>query len=273
MALQAAGVPVTAPVAGVAMGLIKEGDDYIVLTDIAGVEDHLGDMDFKVAGTAEGITALQMDIKITSITAEIMKIAVEQAREGRLHILGAMAKALTGARDSVNQNAPRITVMNIPKDKIREVIGTGGKVIREITEVTGAKIDIEDDGTIKVAAVDASAAQKAIDWIRGIVAEPEIGVIYIGKVVKTAEFGAFVNFLGSRDGLVHISELTQGRVAKTTDVVNVGDAVKVKVLGFDERGKVKLSMRVVDQATGEDIGDKVGPKGGRGERRERDAAE
>jgi polyribonucleotide nucleotidyltransferase len=215
-------------------------------------------MDFKVAGSEKGITALQMDIKITSITAEIMKIAVEQARDGRLHILAEMAKALTGARDSVNQNAPRITVINIPKDKIREVIGTGGKVIREITEMTGAKIDIEDDGTIKVAAVDATAAQKAIDWIRGIVAEPEVGVVYEGKVVKVMDFGAFVNFLGSRDGLVHISELAPQRVKQVSDVVQVGQQVKVKVLGMDDRGKVKLSMKVVDQATGADISDQVG---------------
>jgi polyribonucleotide nucleotidyltransferase len=226
-------------------------------------------MDFKVAGTKDGITALQMDIKITSITPEIMKVALEQAHEGRMHILGEMAKAIAGARGEVAANAPRIHVINIPRDKIRDVIGTGGKVIREIVEQTGAKIDIEDDGTVKIASADGDKAQAAIDWIRGIVAEPEVGVIYNGKVVKTAEFGAFVNFLGSRDGLVHISELAQGRVAKTTDVVNVGDAVKVKVLGFDDRGKVKLSMRVVDQATGEDITEKVGPKGGRSERGER----
>ena len=207
-----------------------------------------------------------MDIKITSITPEIMRIALAQARDGRMHILGEMAKALTGARGDVAATAPRITIINVPKEKIREVIGTGGKVIREIVEQTGCKIDIEDDGTIKIAATDALQAQRAIDWIRGIVAEPEIGVIYNGKVVKTADFGAFVNFLGSRDGLVHISELQQGRVGKTTDVVNVGDQVKVKVIGFDERGKVKLSMRVVDQATGEDITEKVGAKPGRGDR-------
>jgi len=237
-----------------------------VLSDILGDEDHLGDMDFKVAGTDSGITALQMDIKITSITPDIMRIALEQARDGRMHILGEMAKALTGHRGDVAATAPRITIMNVPKEKIREVIGTGGKVIREIVEQTGCKVDIEDDGTIKIAATDSLQAQRAIDWIRGIVAEPEIGIIYNGKVVKTAEFGAFVNFLGSRDGLVHISELQQGRVGKTTDVVNVGDQVKVKVLGFDDRGKVKLSMRVVDQATGEDITEKVGAKPGRGDR-------
>jgi polyribonucleotide nucleotidyltransferase len=214
-------------------------------------------MDFKVAGTEQGITALQMDIKITSITSQIMQIALDQAKGGRLHILGEMAKALTGARDSVNQNAPRITVINIPKDKIREVIGTGGKVIREITEQTGAKIDIEDDGTIKVAAVDAAAANAAINWIKGIVAEPEVGVVYDGKVVKVMDFGAFVNFLGSRDGLVHISELAPQRVKQVGDVVQVGQAVKVKVIGMDDRGKVKLSMKVVDQATGEDISEKI----------------
>ncbi len=224
-----------------------------MLSDILGDEDHLGDMDFKVAGTAGGITALQMDIKITSITEEIMKIALAQAKDGRVHILGEMAKALEAAREAVSTNAPRITTITIPKDKIREVIGSGGKVIREITEVTGAKIDIEDDGTIKVAAVDEAASKAAIDWIRGIVAEPEVGVIYTGKVVKTVDFGAFVNFLGARDGLVHISELAPQRVGKVTDVVNVGDQVKVKVLGFDDRGKVKLSMKQVDQATGEDI--------------------
>ena len=262
LALMDAGVPLKNPVAGIAMGLIKEDRGYAVLSDILGDEDHLGDMDFKVAGTEQGVTSLQMDIKITSITPQIMEVALGQAREGRLHILGEMAKALTGARTDVAATAPRITIINIPKEKIRDVIGTGGKVIREIVEQTGAKIDIEDDGTIKIAANEMTKAQAAIDWICGIVAEPEIGVIYTGKVVKTAEFGAFVNFLGSRDGLVHVSELAQGRVNKTADVVNVGDAVRVKVLGFDERGKVKLSMRVVDQATGEDISEKVGPKGG-----------
>jgi polyribonucleotide nucleotidyltransferase len=265
LALMDAGVPLKRPVAGIAMGLIKEDRGFAVLSDILGDEDHLGDMDFKVAGTEHGITSLQMDIKITSITPEIMKIALDQAKHGRLHILGEMSKALTGNRNQVAATAPRITVITVPKEKIREIIGTGGKVIREIVEVTGAKIDIEDDGTIKVAATSTESSQKAIDWIRGIVAEPELGVIYLGKVVKTADFGAFVNFLGSRDGLVHISELQQGRVNRTTDVVNVGDQVRVKVLGFDDRGKVKLSMRVVDQATGEDISDKVGPKGGRRE--------
>ena len=253
LSLMDAGVPLIRPVAGIAMGLIKEGDRFAVLSDILGDEDHLGDMDFKVAGTEKGITSLQMDIKITSITEDIMKIALDQAQGGRLHILGEMSKGLAGAREGVSSNAPRITTFSIPKDKIREVIGTGGKVIREITEQTGAKIDIEDDGTIKVAAVDSEAADKAIAWIKGIVAEPEIGTIYVGKVVKVVDFGAFVNFLGSKDGLVHISELAAKRVAKVTDVVNEGDAVKVKVLGVDERGKVRLSMKVVNQETGEEL--------------------
>ncbi len=236
LSLMDAGVPLRKPVAGIAMGLIKEEDGYAVLSDILGDEDHLGDMDFKVAGTGDGVTALQMDIKITSITEDIMSRALAQAKEGRLHILGEMAKAIHTSRAAVSQNAPRITIINIPKDKIREVIGSGGKVIREIVEVTGAKIDIEDDGTVKVAAVDASASQAAIDWIRNIVAEPEIGVIYNGKVVKVVDFGAFVNFLGSRDGLVHISELAPQRVKQVSDVVQVGDQVKVKVLGIDDRG-------------------------------------
>ena len=262
LSLMDAGVPLKSPVAGIAMGLIKEERGYAVLSDILGDEDHLGDMDFKVAGTETGITALQMDIKITSITPEIMKVALEQAREGRIHILGEMSKGLAGARSGVSKTAPQITTISVPKDKIREIIGTGGKVIRDIVETTGCKIDIEDDGTIKIAATSTEQAQLAIDRIRGIVAEPEIGVIYPGKVVKTADFGAFVNFLGARDGLVHISELAQGRVNKTADVVSVGDAVRVKVMGFDDRGKVKLSMRVVDQATGADISEQVGPKGG-----------
>ncbi|MGE0421796.1 MAG: polyribonucleotide nucleotidyltransferase [Reyranellaceae bacterium] len=266
LSLMDAGVPLARPVAGIAMGLIKEGERYAVLSDILGDEDHLGDMDFKVAGTEKGVTSLQMDLKITSITEEIMKVALAQAKDGRLHILGEMAKGLGGARESVSQNAPRITVINIPKDKIREVIGTGGKVIREITEQTGAKIDIEDDGTVKVAAVDNKSAQAALDWIKGIVAEPEVGVVYNGKVVKVVEFGAFVNFLGARDGLVHISELAPRRVAKVGDVVKEGDQVKVKVLGVDDRGKVKLSMKVVDQETGEDISEKL-----RAERDQRDA--
>ena len=254
LSMMDAGVPLSRPVAGIAMGLIKEGDDFAVLSDILGDEDHLGDMDFKVAGTETGVTSLQMDIKITSITKEIMEIALNQARDGRLHILDEMAKALTQAREGVSDMAPRITVISMPKDKIREVIGTGGKVIREISETTGAKIDIEDDGTVKVAAVDNEASpRQAIDWIRSIVAEPEIGVIYDGKVVKVVDFGAFVNFLGARDGLVHISELAPQRVKTVDDVVKEGDMVKVKCIGMDDRGKVKLSMKRVDQETGEDL--------------------
>jgi polyribonucleotide nucleotidyltransferase len=210
-------------------------------------------MDFKVAGTSEGITALQMDIKITSITKDIMETALEQAREGRLHILDEMAKAIDHARDDVSENAPRITVIMVPTDKIREIIGPGGKMIREICETTGAKIDIEDDGTVKVAAVDEKASEGAIGMIKAITAEPEVGVIYTGKVVKTVDFGAFVNFMGARDGLVHISELCPERVEKTTDIVNIGDEVKVKLIGIDNRGKVKLSMKSVDQESGEEI--------------------
>jgi polyribonucleotide nucleotidyltransferase len=251
LAMMDAGVPLLKPVAGIAMGLIKEGKDFAVLSDILGDEDHLGDMDFKVAGTEQGITALQMDIKITSITEEIMRIAVDQAKTGRLHILGEMSKALTEARGELSEFAPQIVTLTIPTDKIREVIGTGGKVIREICEVSGAKVDIEDDGTIKVSAVSAEAIQKAVDMIKGITEEPEIGKVYQGKVVKTVDFGAFVNFMGAKDGLVHISELADQRVGQTTDVVNEGDAVKVVVLGMDDRGKVKLSMKRVNQETGE----------------------
>jgi polyribonucleotide nucleotidyltransferase len=257
LALMDAGVPLARPVAGIAMGLIKEDQGVAVLSDILGDEDHLGDMDFKVAGTEIGVTSLQMDLKITSIDEAIMKTALGQARDGRLHILGEMAKGLAEARGEVSRNAPRITTFTIPKEKIREVIGTGGKVIREITEVTGCKIDIEDDGTIKVASADGDKAKAAIEWIKGIVAEPELNAIYTGKVVKTMDFGAFVNFMGSRDGLVHISELAPRRVEKTTDIVKIGDSVKVKLIGFDDRGKVKLSMKRVDQATGEDISAQV----------------
>ena len=257
LSMMDAGVPLPRPVAGIAMGLIKEGDDYAVLSDIMGDEDHLGDMDFKVAGTETGVTSLQMDIKITSVTPQIMQIALDQARDGRLHILNEMQKALTTAREGVSDRAPQITVINVPKDKIRDIIGTGGKVIREICEETGAKVDIEDDGTVKVAAVNADAANAAINWIKGIVAEPEPGQIYDGKVVKVVDFGAFVNFLGQKDGLVHISELSDQRVGKVTDVVNEGDMVKVKCVSFDDRGRVKLSMRQVDQTTGEDLSEKV----------------
>ncbi|MFC0408849.1 polyribonucleotide nucleotidyltransferase [Roseomonas elaeocarpi] len=280
LSLMDAGVPLKRPCAGIAMGLIKEDRGFAVLSDILGDEDHLGDMDFKVAGTEQGITALQMDIKITSITFDIMKTALEQAKDGRIHILGEMSKGLSGARSDVSANAPKVTIITVPKDKIREVIGTGGKVIREIVEQTGTKIDIDDDGTIKIASSSPEATQAAIDRIKGITAQAEIGAIYTGTVVKTADFGAFVNFLGSKDGLVHISELAADRVNKTTDVVNVGDKVKVKVIGFDDRGKVKLSMRVVDQASGADITEQVGarrprPEGeeggeGRGDRPRRD---
>jgi polyribonucleotide nucleotidyltransferase len=256
LSLMDAGVPLKAPCAGIAMGLIKEGDRFAVLSDILGDEDHLGDMDFKVAGTAEGITSLQMDIKITGITEEIMKVALWQAKDGRMHILDRMAEALTGARASLGEHAPRIETMKIPTDKIREVIGTGGKVIREIVEKTGAKIDIQDDGTVKVASSSGPSIEAAVKWIKSIVSEPEVGEIYDGKVVKVVEFGAFVNFFGARDGLVHVSELAPRRVAKVTDVVNEGDAVKVKLLGFDNRGKVRLSMKQVDQATGEDLSKK-----------------
>ena len=253
LALMDAGVPMARPVAGIAMGLIKEGKDFAVLSDILGDEDHLGDMDFKVAGSDAGITSLQMDIKITSITPEIMEIALEQAREGRIHILDEMAKALNSARDGLADSAPKITTMKIPVDKIRDIIGPGGKIIREICETTGAKIDIDDDGTVKVAAVTGTSGEAAVARIRDIVAEPELGVIYNGKVVKTVDFGAFVNFLGAKDGLVHISELQDGRTEKTTDICKEGDEVKVKVIGFDDRGKVKLSMKRVDQATGADL--------------------
>ena len=247
LALMDAGVPLPRPVAGIAMGLIKEQEKFVVLSDILGDEDHLGDMDFKVAGTSHGVTALQMDIKITSITSEIMRTALQQAAKGRLHILAEMAKTLPISRPAVSEKAPRITVISVPKDKIREIIGTGGKVIREICEVTKAKIDIDDDGTVKVAAVDAVSSQAAINWIRGIISEPEIGTIYTGKVVKIMDFGAFVNFLGSRDGLVHVSEMASQRIKQPSDVVAVGDTVRVKVLGVDDRGKIKLSMKNIDQ--------------------------
>ena len=253
LALMDAGVPLDRPVAGIAMGLIKEGDSFAVLSDILGDEDHLGDMDFKVAGSEAGVHSLQMDIKITSITPEIMQIALDQAKDGRLHILGEMAKALTSARDGLADSAPKITTMSIPVDKIRDIIGPGGKIIREICETTGAKIDIDDDGTVKVAAVTGASGEAAVARIKDIVAEHELGVIYTGKVVKTVDFGAFVNFLGAKDGLVHISELQNGRTEKTTDICKEGDMVKVKVIGCDDRGKVKLAMKRVDQETGADL--------------------
>ena len=253
LALMDAGVPLAKPVAGIAMGLIKEDERFAVLSDILGDEDHLGDMDFKVAGTSAGITSLQMDIKIDGITEEIMKVALGQAKDGRLHILGEMSKALSESRGQLGEFAPRIEVMHIPTDKIRDVIGSGGKVIREIVEKTGAKINIEDDGTVKIASANAKEIEAAKKWIHTIVAEPEVGEIYEGTVVKTADFGAFVNFFGPRDGLVHISQLASERVQKTTDVVKEGDKVWVKLMGFDERGKVRLSMKVVDQKTGKEL--------------------
>jgi polyribonucleotide nucleotidyltransferase len=271
LALMDAGVPLSRPVAGIAMGLIKEGDRFAVLSDILGDEDHLGDMDFKVAGSERGITSLQMDIKIDGITEEIMKVALDQAKGGRLHILGEMAKAITESRHELGEFAPRIEVMHIPTDKIRDVIGTGGKVIREIVEKTGAKINIEDDGTVKIASSNGKEIEAAKKWIHTIVAEPEVGEIYEGTVVKVADFGAFVNFFGPRDGLVHISQLAGERVAKTGDVVKEGQKVWVKLLGFDERGKVRLSMKVVDQATGKEIPQADKPKRDKKEEGEGDA--
>jgi len=251
LSMMDAGIPLSKPVAGIAMGLIKEDDRVAVLSDILGDEDHLGDMDFKVAGTNDGITSLQMDIKITGITKDIMETALSQAKNGRIHILEEMAKALDKARDTVNSNAPRIETINVPTDKIREVIGAGGKVIREIVEESGAKVDINDDGVVKIASNNAEAIEKALEMINSIVAEPEVGTIYEGKVVKIMDFGAFVNFFGKKDGLVHISQLSTERVNKVTDVVSEGDIVKVKFVGFD-RGKVKLSMKNIDQETGEE---------------------
>jgi polyribonucleotide nucleotidyltransferase len=255
LAMMDGGVPLERPIAGIAMGLILEGKEFAVLSDILGDEDHLGDMDFKVAGTSEGVTSLQMDIKINGITEEIMKVALTQAKQGRTHILGEMAKALSAPRTEMSIRAPRITTIKINKDKIREVIGSGGKVIREITETTGAKIDIEDDGTINIFATTGESGKAALEWIRGIVAEAEVGRIYEGKVVRIVDFGAFVNFMAGQDGLVHVSEMADHRVEKVTDVVSEGQNVKVKVLDIDERGKVRLSMKVVDQATGEDQSD------------------
>ncbi len=253
LAMMDAGIPIKRPVAGIAMGLIKEAERFAVLSDILGDEDHLGDMDFKVAGTSEGVTSLQMDIKITGITEEIMNVALNQARRGRMHILAEMGKALQQARPELGEYAPRIETIHIPVDKIREVIGSGGSVIREIVAESGAKIDISDDGTVKIASANAESIRTAINRIKAIASEPEVGEIYKGKVVKVMEFGAFVNFFGSRDGLVHISQLAEGRPKAVTDVVKEGDVVWVKLLGFDDRGKVKLSMKVVDQKTGKEI--------------------
>jgi polyribonucleotide nucleotidyltransferase len=253
LALMDAGVPLKKSVSGIAMGLILEKDGFAVLSDILGDEDHLGDMDFKVAGTADGVTSLQMDIKIPGITETIMQQALAQARDGRLHILGEMAKAIDGARPDVGEYAPKIETINIPVDKIREVIGTGGKVIREIVATTGAKVDVNDDGVVKVAASDGAKIKAAVDWIRSITSEPEVGQIYEGKVVKIVDFGAFVNFFGAKDGLVHVSQIANERVNKVSDVLQEGQAVKVKLVGFDDRGKTRLSMKVVDQVTGEDL--------------------
>ena len=270
LAMMDAGIPLKRPVAGIAMGLILEGERFAVLSDILGDEDHLGDMDFKVAGTKEGVTSLQMDIKIAGITEEIMKVALGQAKDGRMHILGEMAKAIDTSRSELGEYAPRIETMQIPKDKIREVIGTGGKVIREIVEKTGAKINIDDEGLIKIASSDKAQIDAAYKWIHSIVAEPEIGEIYKGKVVKIMEFGAFVNFFGAKDGLVHVSQLARERVEKPSDVVKEGDVVKVKLMGFDDRGKTKLSMKVVDQATGADLSAEMGEEANDpGPRRER----
>ena len=256
LAMMDAGVPLTKPVSGIAMGLILEPDGYVVLSDILGDEDHLGDMDFKVAGTADGITSLQMDIKIPGITEEIMQKALAQAQAGRIHILGEMAKAISGAREEIGEYAPKIETLSIPTDKIRDVIGTGGKVIREIVATTGAKVDVSDDGTVKVSASDSEKIKAAIDWIKSLTSEPEVGAIYDGKVVKVVDFGAFVNFFGAKDGLVHVSQISKERVSKPSDVLSEGQIVKVKLMGFDDRGKTKLSMKVVDQETGEDLSKK-----------------
>jgi polyribonucleotide nucleotidyltransferase len=277
LALMDAGVPVKSPVAGIAMGLVKEDDRFVVLSDILGDEDHLGDMDFKVAGSKDGISALQMDIKIQGITEEIMKTALAQAKEGRAHILGEMAKALPETRTELSEHAPRIETMQIPKDKIREVIGTGGKVIREIVAETGAKVDIDDEGVIKIASSDLAKIEAARQWIQGIVAEPEVGKVYTGKVASIVDFGAFVTFMPGKDGLVHVSEIKNERVENVRDVISEGQDVKVKLLEIDPRGKVRLSMRLVDQETGEELpdtrpprepreGGDRGPRGDRGDR-------
>ncbi|MDQ2879000.1 MAG: polyribonucleotide nucleotidyltransferase [Pseudomonadota bacterium] len=277
LSMMDAGVPLKRPVSGIAMGLILEGKDFAVLSDILGDEDHLGDMDFKVAGTSEGITTMQMDIKIAGITEEIMKKALDQAKEGRAHILGEMAKALDHTREELSAHAPRIESFTIDKSKIREVIGTGGKVIREIVATTGAKVDIDDEGVIKVSSSDPAQIAAAIAWIKGLVEEAEVGKVYDGKVVNIVDFGAFVNFMGGKDGLVHVSEMRNERVEKVSDVVSEGQEVKVKVLEIDPRGKVRLSMRVVDQETGAELedtrparepreGGDRGPRGDRGDR-------
>ena len=269
LSMMDAGVPITRPVSGIAMGLILEGDEFTVLSDILGDEDHLGDMDFKVAGTSEGITTMQMDIKVAGITKEIFEAALQQAKGGRAHILGEMQKALGSARTELSAHAPRIETIQIDKSKIRDVIGTGGKVIREIVAETGAKVDIDDEGVIKISSSDLSQIEAAKNWILGIVEEPEVGKIYDGKVVTIVDFGAFVNFMGGKDGLVHVSEMKNERVEKPTDVVSEGQAVKVKVLEIDPRGKVRLSMRVVDQETGAELEDTRPPREPRGDRGDR----
>ncbi|HSX57354.1 MAG TPA: polyribonucleotide nucleotidyltransferase, partial [Sphingomonas sp.] len=277
LAMMDAGVPIKRPVSGIAMGLILEGKDYAILSDILGDEDHLGDMDFKVAGTSEGITTMQMDIKIAGITREIFEAALNQAKEGRAHILGEMNKALGETRSELSAHAPRIETLQIDKSKIRDVIGTGGKVIREIVATTGAKVDIDDEGLIKISSSDLSQIEAAMNWIKGIVEEAEVGKIYNGKVVNLVDFGAFVNFMGGKDGLVHVSEIKNERVEKVSDVLSEGQEVKVKVLEIDQRGKVRLSMRVVDQETGAELEDTRparepredrGPRGDRGPRRD-----
>jgi polyribonucleotide nucleotidyltransferase len=277
LSMMDAGVPLKRPVAGIAMGLILEGTDFAVISDILGDEDHLGDMDFKVAGTSEGITSLQMDIKVAGITEEIMKVALAQAKDGRAHILGEMAKALDQTRTELSAHAPRIETMQIAKDKIREVIGTGGKVIREIVATTGAKVDIDDEGLIKISSSDLSQIEAARQWIHGIVAEPEVGTVYTGKVANIVDFGAFVTFMPGKDGLVHVSEIKNERVENVRDVLSEGQEVKVKLLEVDQRGKVRLSMRLVDQETGAELedtrparepreGGDRGPRGDRGDR-------
>jgi polyribonucleotide nucleotidyltransferase len=270
LAMMDAGVPLKRPVSGIAMGLILEGKDFAVLSDILGDEDHLGDMDFKVAGTSKGITSLQMDIKIAGITEEIMRVALDQANEGRAHILDEMAKALGEVRGELSAHAPRIETMQIDKAKIREVIGTGGKVIREIVAETGAKVDIDDEGMIKISSSDVAQIEAARQWILGIVEEAEVGKVYNGKVVNLVDFGAFVNFMGGKDGLVHVSEIRNERVEKVADVLSEGQEVKVKVLEIDQRGKVRLSMRVVDQETGAELEDSRPPREGRSEGGDRD---
>src|SRR5436305_1407047 len=266
LAMMDAGVPLKRPVSGIAMGLILEGKEFAVISDILGDEDHLGDMDFKVAGTSEGITSLQMDIKIAGITEEIMKTALAQANEGRAHILSEMAKALGESREELSTHAPRIETMQIPKDKIREVIGTGGKVIRETVATTGAKVDIDDEGVIKISSADLSQIEAARQWIRGITAEPEVGQIYTGKVASVVDFGAFVTYMPGKDGLVHVSEIKNERVENVRDALSEGQEVKVKLLEVDQRGKVRLSMRLVDQETGEELPDTRPPREPRGDR-------